>query len=287
MDLKHLSIIFFIIALIWTSLYIFGSHGVPLYSSELTAIDKGYNIVYSNDYSPIRIYAYSIYPLHCGGNTRKDIVIDYHVKNLTYASLPIVNIRIKYFLSNYTPIEPPSPILTYMDYVSLYEGKVNPILVGMGLEDKYVVLENICSKYLIIIVVLSVRQDIIVDLTKYVPPLTYYPSSPPRPDIFINVVKRSQDNPYYRTMILYLAEKIYENTGSLSVFQEYVLTSQNIRLSSILIVWVLSITFIEAYDYKFVLKLFRELTYKAVISGSYLRRKLRKLLKYMVRQRSS
>lgn len=287
MDLKHLSLIFFIIALIWSLLYLFGSHGFVFYSSELTAMDRGYNIVYLNDYSPIRIYIYNIYQLHGGGNIRNDIVINYYVKNLTYASLPIVNIRIKYFLSNYTPIEPPSTILTYMDYVSLYEGKVNPVLVGMGLEDKHIVLENVRSKYLVVVVVLSIRQDIIVDLSKYVPPLTYYPSPPPQPDIFAYIVKRSFNNSYYETMLLYLAKKIYENTGSLSVFQEHVLTNKNIRLSSILIVWILSITFIEAYDYKFVFKLFRELIYKAVISGSYLRRKLRRLLKYTVRQHSS
>lgn len=287
MDLRHLSLIFLIIAIIWSSIYAFGDHGIVIYSSELPSVDKGFTVVYSGTRSPIYIYVYNVYLLQSFKGIESRVAVDFHINNLTYASLPIINIRIKYFVSNYTPIKPPCSLLTYLDFVSLYEGKVDPILIGMGLEDKHIVLKNIRSKYLIIIIVLSIKQDVIVDLSKYVPPITYYPSSPPQPNMFAYIVENSFNNSYYKTMLLFLAEKIYENAGVVNVYQEYVLTSQNIKLIHVLTTWIFSILFIEVYDFRFISKLFKGLTYRTVFLGSYLLKTLRKLLKYMARQHRS
>jgi hypothetical protein len=279
MDLKSFIIAYTIFLLIISIVY-FSPNNIVFYEEDYKAIDKGYFIVYRGPQLPVLFNVY--YVFKSIDNVFNYLIrIKYIVRNLTYGEFYITNIRYYYYTSNDTPIIPTKTVLNYMDYSRYLIDKVAPILIGMGINSRDFVIDMPRFKYFVLIISYSVKQDVIVDLKKYVPPIIYYPNPPPPIDLLYNIVIKAINTTYYQLMLRYLADKIDSNTGSLIVFREYYISSHNLSLityGGLFGLWLLLVIY---YDVYLIPRVFKELIYTLVLLVKYLVKILKELVRHI------
>ncbi len=281
MDLK-LFIIAYTMFLLLVSIVYFSPNNIVFYEDSYRAIDKGYFIVYRGPQLPV---LFNVYYVFSGlGNVFNYLIrVKYIVRNLTYGEFYIVNIKYYYYTSNDTPIIPTKTVLSYMDYSKYFVDKVDPLLIGMGVNSKDLVIDMPRSKYFVLLISYNVKQDVIVDLKKFVPPIIYYPNPPPPIDLFYNIVEKAINKTYYQLMLTYLAEKIDSNTGSLMVFREYYVSARNfssITYGGLLGLWILLILY---YDLYLIPRLFKALIYILILLTKHLVGLVRELVRRISR----
>ncbi len=291
MELKSFIIGYFMLLIILTGLDISSYFiQINIVEDKNTLVDTGYTIVYSKPSNSLIILNYYVYRLSLHDNYFLDhiIKINYICRSLRARTRPIIvnNLYIKVYFSSIKPLIPPKTIMKFDDYID-YINKIDLVTIAHGVkngsynvkigEDKYTE-----TNYLLVIIFYIVRQDVYINITRYVPPITYYPNPPPEEDILYNIVIKATDNPNYLLMIYYLVDSVLGRYSRLDTYTIYYLKKNVIDPYYIAGTWAILIAMAEIYDIRTVPRAIKTLFYIVRLSIHYILQALRRIKQYMV-----
>lgn len=289
MELRVIIVGYTVFVLLLTSLFASSIiTDIPIHSQSIKPVYRGLSIVFESSYSSIILIDYKVYDIRNIDPQFKHLFIIKHLmKKESYGPLNIEDIRLNINSTHeIKPILPPKSLMFFDEYI-LYLDKVNPLDLGIVSGNKTIRL-NISGDYLLILILYYIRQDTIIDLSKYIPPITYYPPNPPpEPAPLYEYVKKAFNDPYYAMMIKYLFNELVDSTNSVEVFIQYYLSRDKFNFLSLMGLWGLLIVFMSMYDIYLIPRIAKLLFYKLKLSLHYTEQALIKLKRYIVGQHSA
>lgn len=250
---------------------------------DLLPINRQLLVVYNKIFGEIFFADYLIYrvsPVDPDIYSFK-IFLSFICKNRSFFNMFLKNLVIMTAFSRSYPVILPKNMLEYNEYYELFENRYVFSLMKTGVNNHSGVFYRVSTGYLIVVIKYYVNPYVLIDVSKYVPPIIYYPEKPPQPDFLKNIVDQAFNKPLYASIILYAFKNIVDKNTVFSIDLRYFLSFEKLHIDYLVYGWIILFVLVEIYEPRTIIIVVKTLFYRVQVLSKQILRGLKKLKQYI------